>query len=40
MVALRSDQIVLVGLEEAEVDEPQGVDIDFYETVAKPFFAR
>ncbi len=40
MVALRSDRIVHVSLAEAEVAEPHGVELDFYEDVARPFFAR
>jgi ATP-dependent phosphofructokinase / diphosphate-dependent phosphofructokinase len=39
MVALRADQIVLVELADATSSGTKGVDVDFYESVAKPFFA-
>jgi 6-phosphofructokinase 1 len=39
MVALRADRIVRVGLDEATSGGPRPVDLDFYETVARPFLA-
>jgi hypothetical protein len=38
MVALRADRIVHVTLAEA-VDRTKTVDVEFYDQVARPFFA-
>lgn len=40
MVALRADQIIRIPLADATKGGPKMVDVDFYDTVARPFFAR